>query len=129
MILEKNVCLNPCATSVSSTGKEVSPKILLVESALGPLLPVFQRIGLLERASALVARSLEVLGIRKTEVGVEHHFFVGAISALVRQLPLVFGGVVIHGEFRDPASGNNSMIVMVVEDALVGRISPVTFIS
>jgi len=129
MLLEKNVRLNPCATSVSSRRKEVSPKILLVEPALGPLLPVFQIYGRLVRASALVARRREVLGIRKTEVGVEHHFFVGAICALVGQLPLVFGGVVVHGEFRDPASGNNSMIVMVVEYALVGSISPVTFIS
>ena len=67
--------------------------------------------------------------VGKTQVSVEHHFLVFEVGTLVNQLPLVLGGVVTHGEFRCPASSNHRVVIVVVEEALVIGVGPVTFVA
>jgi len=70
---------------------------------------------------------IRVVIVSKAKVTVEHHFLVGNVSRGIKSinsLPLVIASG--YTEFRSPTFHEHRSIVVVVELALVGFITPVT---
>jgi len=103
--------------------------VLLIESALSSALEVLHASNSGEGVSSEDALGHLVVGVGKAEICVQHHLFVRSVGTFIDEFPLIFAAVATNAKLGGPSSSNHSMIVVVVENALVGRISPVTIIA
>ena len=100
---------------------QVFDTVHLIEAALGPTNVcrggVSFPVGVARCTFALLLLTVDV---QKTKVGVKHHLLVFIIvNGLIDDLPLVLGGVTVHGELRSPSLGQKTFVVVVVEQAHV----------
>ena len=109
--------------------QKVRSSVLLVESTFTTVLIGLHSSGSCERVATKEALRHLVEGVSKAEISVQHHLFVGSVCTLINQLPLVLLAVTTHVKLGAPSSSNHSMIVVVVEEALVFSVSPVTFVA
>lgn len=126
---EQLVSVNPCTASIGCVSEEVRSSVLLVESALSSALEVFHGGGSGEGCSREFALGHLVVGVGKAEICVQHHLFVRSVSTLIDQFPLVLAAVATNAKLGGPSSSNHSMVVLIVENALVSRISPMTIVA
>ena len=103
--------------------------MLLVESALSSALGGLHVGGSGEGGSRESALGHQVVGVGEAEIGVQHHLFVRSVGTFIDQLPLIFAAVATNAKLGAPSSSNQSMVVIVVENALVGSIRPMTIVA
>lgn len=115
-VVEEGTGLGPSATL--SVGRVEEHALVLKLSALSVVLTGSDALGV-----------LEVVVVSEAEVTVEHHLEVRRVLSLVDSLPLVLGRVATDSEARTPALEQQGLVEVVVEDALVGGITPVALVA